>query len=231
MSRHLEVEIEKLKRSVLAVAGAVEESLNAAVQALQRRDRALALQVIESDGRIDHMEVDVEEECLKVLALHQPLALDLRFIVSVLKINNDLERIADLAVNIGERAAYLATVDAIEPPFDLSTMASKTVAMLNRSLDALVKMDAYQARAITVLDDEVDAINRDAFIQVQNRIRADIEQMDRLIHYLSVARHLERIADLATNIAEDVVYLVEGVIIRHRAEDYSAHRPQYDVAD
>lgn len=220
MSRHLEIEIEKLKKALLAVAGAVEESVNKAVQALEKRDRPMALAVIDSDVRIDLMEVDVEEECLKVLALHQPLALDLRFIVSVLKINNDLERIADLAVNIGERAAYLATVDAIEPPFDVSTMAAKTVAMLKRSLDSLVNMDARQARAVTVLDDEVDAINRDAYIRVQERIRANLDEMDRLIHYLSVARHLERTADLATNIAEDVVYLVEGVIIRHRTEDF-----------
>lgn len=224
MSRHLEIEIEKLKKSLLVVAGAVEETVTGAVRSLQKRDRQLAESVIESDGLIDNMEVDVEEECLKVLALHQPLAIDLRFIVSVLKINNDLERIADLAVNIAERAAYLATVDPIEPPFDVASMSEKTINMLNRALDSFVNMDAFQARSVTVLDDEVDAINREAFIKVQEGIRADLTHMDQLIHYLSVARHLERIADQATNIAEDVVYLVEGIIIRHRTEDYNAKR-------
>lgn len=220
MSRHLLAEIEKLKRSLINMAGLVEETLMAAVRSLESRDRALALWVIDSDSRIDQMEVDIEEECLKVLALHQPVAIDLRFIVACLKINNDLERTADLAVNIAERSAYLATQDAIEIPFPLPTMASKTIAMLKRALDALVNMDPRMARAVRMLDDEVDAINRQAYASVQERIRVNLDEMDRLIHLLSVARHLERVADLATNIAEDVIYLVEGVIVRHRPEEY-----------
>ena len=224
MSRHLLVEIEKLKKAIVSVAGTVEEAVSAAVSAVRNRDRELARQVIENDQHIDQMEVEVEEDCLKILALHQPCATDLRFIVSVLKINNDLERIGDLAVNVAERGAYLATVDAIECPFPLETMAEKTVGMLNKSLDALVNMDPNLAREVTVTDDEVDAINREAFVQVEKGVRHDPNHIDQLIHYLSVARHLERIADLATNIAEDVVYLVEGVIIRHRTEDYSKHR-------
>lgn len=218
MSRHLQVEIERLKRAVLRMAGVVEETVLAAVRSLQTRDRLLAHRVIERDSEIDQTEVDIEEECLKVLALHQPVAIDLRFIISVLKINNDLERTADLAVNIAERSAYLATQEPIPIPFALPAMVETTTTMLRKSLDALVNMDARQARIVRAMDDEVDGMNRDAFVSIQDRIAQDLSQLDRLIHFLSVARHLERIADLATNIAEDVIYLVEGMIVRHRHE-------------
>jgi phosphate transport system protein len=218
MSRHLLVEVEKLKKALIHMAGLAEEAVSAAVRSLETRDKQLALSVIDGDSKIDQMEVDVEEECLKILALHQPVAIDLRFIIAVLKINNDLERIADLAVNIAERSAYLATQEPLEIPFALPTMVTKTTSMLRRSLDALVNMDAGQARAVRAMDDDVDAINRQAYTAVQDGIRQDLNLMDRLIHLLSVARHLERIADLASNISEDVIYLVEGVIVRHRPE-------------
>lgn len=226
MSRHLLAEIDKLKKSLMSMAGQVEEMLMAAVRSLELRDRRLALEVIDGDRRIDQLEVDIEEECLKMLALHQPVAIDLRFIVAGLKINNDLERTADLAVNIAERSAYLATQQPLEIPFPLSTMANKATDMLKRSLDALVNMDPRQARLVRAMDDDVDAINRQAFVSVQDRIREDLDLLDRLIHLLSVARHLERVADLATNIAEDVIYLVEGVIVRHRPEQFEPEHSQ-----
>lgn len=220
MSRHLQVDLDRLKRLLLTEAGIVEESVLAAVKALEDRDRMLATQIIDEDTRVDDMEVDIEEECLKLLALHQPVASDLRLIIAVLKINNDLERIADLAVNISERAAYLASQPPIEIPFALPVMADKTTDMLKMALEALINADVPLAKTVLAMDDDIDAINREAFRKVELGIRHNLDHMERLIHLLSVARHLERIADLATNIAEDVVYLIEGEIVRHRHEIY-----------
>ncbi len=220
MSKHLQTEIQKLKKQILAISAVVEESVHKAVKALEERDENLAKSVIETDVDIDRMEVDMEEECLKILALHQPVGSDLRLIVSILKINNDLERIGDLAVNIAERAAFLATQDRIDAPLDFPLMAEKAKAMLRKSLDALVDNDSSAARQVCAADDEVDAINREMYVQVQDAIRRHPEQVERLVHLLSASRHLERIADHATNIAEDVIYMIEGEIVRHRAEDY-----------
>ncbi|MCW8129884.1 MAG: phosphate signaling complex protein PhoU [Planctomycetota bacterium] len=218
--KHMLMEFEKLKKKILALSAIVEESVHRAVSSIQRRDEKLARKVIDSDIEIDHMEVDVEEECLKILALHQPVATDLRFVIAVLKINNDLERIADLSVNIAEQGAYLATQTKVNIPFDFPGMAEKAQRMLRQSLDALVNMDSATARKVMAADDEVDAINRHMYDQVKEGIRRSPENLDCLIHLLSVSRHLERIADHATNIAEDVIYMVEGEIIRHRTEEY-----------
>ncbi|MFO8007486.1 MAG: phosphate signaling complex protein PhoU [Candidatus Brocadiia bacterium] len=220
MPKHLQRELDRLKKRILSLGALAEQNVRTAVLALERRDADRAEQVIAADPEIDQAEVETEEECLKVLALHQPVAIDLRFIVAVLKINNDLERIGDLAVNIAERALYLATHEARTFTFDFQGMADKTQQMLKKSLDALVNMDAAAAREVCRADDEVDAYNRDMYIQVQEAIREDVGQLRGLIHLLSASRHLERIADHTTNIAEDVIYMVEGEIIRHRAEDY-----------
>ena len=216
----LHTEIESLKKRILALGAVVEAQLQMAVKSLETRDEKLAKQVIEGDPEIDQMEVDLEEECLKILALHQPVAIDLRFIIAVLKINNDLERIGDLAVNIAERATFLAVQPRVEFPFDFSSMSDKVKSMLKKSLDALVNMDGSLASEVCHLDDEVDQCNREVFRQINESIRNDIEKIKCFIHLLSVSRHLERIADLTTNIAEDVIYMVEGTIIRHKTEDY-----------
>jgi len=229
MTIHLQREIERLKKHILRLSAVVEESVHRAVKSLEERDSYLAQLVMESDFEIDKMEVEIEEECLKILALHQPVAVDLRFIVAVLKINNDLERIGDLAVNIAERAEFLASQERINIPFDFSGMARKAKSMLKRSLDALMKMDALLARGVCASDDEVDAMNRDMYMLVQEGIRSQPEHLESLIHVLSASRHLERIADHATNIAEDVLYMIKGEIVRHRAEDYkSLPRPPVD---
>jgi phosphate transport system protein len=220
MPQHLQREIEKLKRKILALSTVVEESVQKAVKSVEQRNSKLAMSVIGNDIKIDHTEVDVEEECLKVLALYQPVAIDLRFIVAVLKINNDLERIGDLAVNIAERAAFLATQPKIAIPFDLQGMAEKSQTMLKRSLDALVNMDSHLAREVCASDDEVDALNRDMYSQVKIGINRHPDDVESLIHFLSISRHLERIADHATNIAEDVIYMVDGEISRHKTEEY-----------
>jgi phosphate transport system protein len=164
------------------------------------------------------MEVELEEECLKVLALHQPVAIDLRFIIAVLKINNDLERIGDLAANISERTVALAESDRIDPPFDFTAMAASTQQMLKGSLDCLVQMDTALAQHVLDLDDEVDAMHSRNFQLIKDQIRRHPENLESLTHYLTVSRHLERIADLATNIAEDVYYMIEGEIVRHTSD-------------
>ena len=220
MSKHIRKEITTLKKELLALGAAVEEILYKAMKSLEERDRALAEQVMEEDSAIDEMEVEIEEDCLKVLALHQPVAIDLRLIIAILKINNDLERVGDLAVNIAERAAFLATREKIDIPLDFMKMAEISRDMLKKSLDSLVSEDAALAHKVCGMDDAVDAINREMYITIQEAIRSDPSRMESLIHLLSVSRHLERVADLATNIAEDVIYMIEGEIVRHNVEKY-----------
>lgn len=221
MSKHLEREIENLKKRILALSALVEDNVHKAVRALSERDTSLAEQVIESDDRdIDQSEILIEEECLKVLALHQPVAGDLRYIVAILKINNDLERMGDLAVNIAERAMFLSTRKIPDVPLDLPLMAERTKEMLRKSLDSLMNRDSKLAREVLAMDDEVDAMNREMYIQIQDAIRRSPDDLESFIHLLSCSRHLERIADHATNVAEDVIYMIEGVIVRHHAEDY-----------
>ncbi|MCZ6729066.1 MAG: phosphate signaling complex protein PhoU [SAR324 cluster bacterium] len=220
MSVHLQNEIENLKKKIISLGADVEANLHMAVKSLKTRDMVLGEKIIQADQMIDKREVDLEEECLKILALHQPVAIDLRFVIAVLKINNDLERIGDLAVNIAEQAVFLSAQPPIDIPFDFSGMAEKTKSMLRNSLEALVNVDPALARAVCAADDEVDAINREMYSQVQDGIRKDISKMECLIHYLGAARHLERIADLATNIGEDVIYMVDGEIVRHKTEDF-----------
>jgi len=219
MSVHLQTEIEKLKKMVISLGTDVEDNLHKAVQSLETRDIALGEKTVASDRSIDLREVDLEEECLTILALHQPVAIDLRFVIAVLKINSDLERIGDLAVNIAERSVFISSQPPVNAPFDFTGMAEKTKAMLRNSLESLVNMDSKLARQVCKDDDEVDAINREMYGQVQDGIRANIEDIECLINYLGASRHLERIADLATNIAEDVIYMVDGEIIRHKTED------------
>ena len=220
MPKHLERELERLQRGLLSLSAVVEEAVRKAVRGLENRDARLANEVIETDMEIDQAEVDLEEECLKILALYQPVAIDLHLIVAVLKINSDLERIGDLAVNIAERAVFLAGQGEVQTAFDFDGMARKAQEMVRKALDSLVNQDASLAREVLAMDDEVDAMNRRMYDQVRDGIRQHPDQLEALTHVLSASRHLERIADHATNIAEDVVYMVEGEIIRHRAESY-----------
>ncbi|MFO7764884.1 MAG: phosphate signaling complex protein PhoU [Pelovirga sp.] len=215
MPVYLQRQIDELKKQILALSAVVEENFHEAIHSLEETDVDLAQAVIRQDGRVNEMEVDLEEECLKILALHQPVAIDLRFIVSVLKINNDLERISDIAANIAQRTIGLAAFKPAHIPFALFDMAAKVEIMLKKCLDALVNMDSKLAREVCHLDDEVDTMHKDNYGLVKNQIRQHPEQLDALIEYLSVSRHLERVADLSTNIAEDVIYMIDGEIIRH----------------
>jgi phosphate transport system protein len=220
MTVHMKREIDRLKKMLMSLCEVVEQNLRQAVEAIKTRNMALAKTVIAGDIEIDQMEVDVEEECLKILALYQPVAIDLRFIITALKINNDLERIGDLAVNLAERGTFLAGQQREDVTLDFDAMTEKTKSMVHRSLEALVNMDSKLAYEVCAADDEVDQINHQMFLIVQDEIRAHPEQSESLIHLLSASRHLERVADHATNIAEDVIYMIEGRIVRHKAEDF-----------
>ncbi len=213
----LKQELERLEKHLLTLTAVVEENVQQAVRALATRDVALAQAVVAGDEQVNRMEVDLEEECLKVLALHQPVAHDLRLIVAVMKINNDLERIADNAVSISQRAISAAAFPRqTKQDLALELMAEKALDMLGKSLDALVNADLVLARKIIALDEEVDILHAKNYELFKDQIRRDPESVDFLLHFLVVSRNLERIADLATNIAEDVIYLNEGNIIRHK---------------
>jgi phosphate transport system protein len=219
MSVHLQMEIERLKKNLLGLCAIVEEQVQMAVRALLNRDVQMARTVEQRDQDIDHREIEVEEECLKTLALHQPVAVDLRFIIAALKINNDLERIGDLAVNIARKAVSFAEEPHMDIPFDIAGMWEKTQSMLRDSLDAMVNMDVAQASSVCVRDDEVDQIKYDIRVGVEEHIRREPDKVRPLLRLLAVSRNLERIADCATNIAEDVIYMAEGRIIRHGSSD------------
>ncbi|MBI4567400.1 MAG: phosphate signaling complex protein PhoU [Planctomycetes bacterium] len=215
MTTHLRRDIEHLERELLLVGSLVEEAINKAIRALVDRRLDLCEQVIRGDDVIDRKEVEVEEECLKILALHQPMAFDLRFLVVVLKVNNDLERMADLAVNIAERVSSLARTPPLPVALDFATMVDTVQQMVRGSLDALVRQDPALARHIIDQDDVVDDCNRQMFAILQKTMRERPDLIEPAVHTLSASRNLERIADLATNLAEDVVFMVEGEVIRH----------------
>jgi len=219
MSVHFGREIERLKTKLLSLCGLVEQQVNVAVRALVEGDKAQASGVIERDGEIDRMEVEVEEDCLKILALHQPVAADLRFVVAVLKINNDLERIGDLAVNIAKKTSAYVAQWLGEIPFDMVAMSEDVERMLRDALDALIALDSASATDVCARDDRIDAMKHEMRRLVEDMMKKEPERVSSLLNLLAASRNLERIADLATNIAEDVIYMVDGQIIRHRSGD------------
>jgi len=218
MSIHLSRDLENVQRRVLALAAAVEQIVERSVRALFEGDAQLARTLMESDTPIDMEENVIEEECLKILALHQPVAVDLRRVAAIVKINSDLERMADLAVNMAERALALAQGPEVPVPATFRQMTDLTNTMVRDSLDAFVKLDVALAKRVCRLDDEVDRYNREIIEHISDFMKQSRGNVDPGLHLFSAARQLERIADHATNIAEDVVYLVEGQIIRHHPE-------------
>ncbi len=215
MARFIFKELDKIKKKILSLGALVEERVRTTSTAVENRDAVLAGKIINNDWEIDEMEVEIEEECLKILALHQPVAIDLRFIVAVIKINNDLERIGDQAVNIAERVVIMSKRPEMGFVFDYMPMSEKAQSMLKMSLDALVNLDVDLAFKVITLDDEVDAIKEDAYDKIKEAIRQNPGRVGYLINLLLISRHLERLADHCTNIAEEVIYLIEGEIIRH----------------
>lgn len=217
MPLHLQRAIDILMELLISLSALVEESVKRAMQSLEEGNSQLAQQVIDDDKIIDQKEIDIEEECLKILALHQPVAKDLRFLVAVLKINNDLERIGDLAQNICKHATRILNKPLLEKNFDRSVLEiyNKVLPMLKDSLDSIVNLDADTANKILLADNEVDRLHRGFAQEMVEEIKKNPDKIETLIHYLHIARHLERIADHTTNIAEDIIYLTKGEIVRH----------------
>jgi phosphate transport system protein len=215
MARHLQRDLDQLKKRILALGAMAEERVRMAVKAMEDRDSELAERIVGIDHEIDEAEMEIEEECLKILALHQPVAVDLRFLSAVIKINNDLERIGDEAVNIAERVQIISKREKLGIPFDFSAMAEKTEEMLRTSLDAVVNLDLDLAVKVIVSDDEVDAFEKEAYDVIKKAIETHPDRVGHLINLFLISRHLERIADHAQNIAEEVIYMIEGEIVRH----------------
>lgn len=220
MTKHLDRELQRLRTSLVEQFGIVEQMIQHSVRALRERNSDLADQVIMGDGDVDQREIFIEEECLKLLALHQPVATDMRWLISVVKTNSDLERMADLACNIAERAKSLEAYPLYPTPEEIEEMAQISTRMVRDALDSFVELDEKKATLVISDDDRVDQLNRDVIIQLQDTMRSSPDNVDPALHCFSASRHLERIADLATNIAEDLIYLVEGRIVRHLHDTY-----------
>ncbi|MEQ8849679.1 phosphate signaling complex protein PhoU [Botrimarina sp.] len=225
MSIHLERDLESLEQDLLAQSSLVEEMIRMACRGLVERRRGLLEELLRHEPEINRREVLIEEECLKILALHQPVAVDLRRVTMVLKANGDLERIADLAVNLGERNDAIASFPQLELPDFLERMAEVAIGMVRDSLDAFVELDADAARRVRRQDDEVDHLNRRLIELVYEVVRESPHLIEPALHLFSASRHIERMADHATNIAEDVIYLVEGEIARHRHDPLPSPPP------
>ena len=220
MARHMffHREIDKIKRMILELGIMAEDRLRRACMIIhESNSESEALELMGSDWQVDDMEVRVEEECLKLMALHQPVARDLRLLVVIIKINSELERIADIAVNIAKRVVTINKKknDQFTPIVDYSPMASQALAMLKTSLNALVTEDAELARQIFFMDEEVNTLRDKAYQSVVDEIRVQPENAASLLNLYLIARHLERVGDRAKNIAEEVIYLVDGEIVRN----------------
>lgn len=220
MSRHLQKDIESLKNKIILMGEDVEDRVYRAIISIVKHDIIMAQDIIDHDDEIDFTEVEIEEDCLRLLALYQPVAVDLRFIITVMKINNELERVGDLAVNIAERSVFLAGQSKVEIPFDMAGMALQAESMLTRSIDSLTNMDVPLAYRVRSEDDDVDAKTRTMYALMKDALAKNPEEISFLLHTLSVGKHLERIADHATNIAEEVIYLIDAEIVRHTPETY-----------
>ena len=216
MTKSMQEDMSLLKQRILRMGGMVEEATRNATVALTQRREDLARRVIESDDTIDMIELDVDEECLRILALHQPVAGDLRFITAAMKINNDLERIGDLACNVAERAIDLARRDSLALPLRFERMTEIVRGMLHDALDALVNRNGELARDVLERDVEINAIHKEHFTRLQDAMKASPENVEGAVDLLSASRQIERIGDQTKNIAEDVVFLVEGRVIRHQ---------------
>ncbi len=216
MAVHLHRDLERIKKELLLLGSLVEDLTVRSIVALKERRAGLAEEVDLGDKEVDEREIRLEEECLKLLALHQPVANDLRFVVTVMKVNNDLERVGDLAGNLANRAEFLAQREPVKIPDEILAMGDRVPGMLRHSLDALIAQDTKKARQVLDEDEFVDETHKSVFRVIEDRIREHPDKVSEWIQLLSVSRYLERIADLATNIAEDVVFLVDAEVVRHR---------------
>jgi phosphate transport system protein len=207
--------LHELKQRLLFLSSTVEDAVAKVVSALTQRDPQLAREVVAADSEIDSLEIAVEAECLKILALQQPVASDLRFVVATLKINNDLERMGDLAKKIGKNVVYLCGVQPPDVQLDFREIAERSRSMVKRSMDAFVNGDVDLARQVLIDDDRVDHLKSDMYDALRDAIRRRPEQLESLLKLYSIVRNLERLGDMATHIAEEVIYMVEGEVVRH----------------
>ncbi|MEA3547825.1 MAG: phosphate signaling complex protein PhoU [Thermodesulfobacteriota bacterium] len=214
MHHNFHHEIKKLREKFMTLGGMVEDRIRQACSVIESRDSELIEKIINSDYEIDEMEIEIEEECLKILALYQPVAIDLRFIIAVIKINNEIERIADYAVKIAKRVDIINRSSTLKLSLDYCPMADMVIGMLKMSLDALVSGDSDLAHRIFILDDEVDDFRDKVYKTVKKEMCKQPEHAGSLLNAYLLARHLERIGDRATNIAEEVIYMVGGKIVR-----------------
>ncbi|HEU4401187.1 MAG TPA: phosphate signaling complex protein PhoU [Candidatus Polarisedimenticolia bacterium] len=227
-SRHYERDLQDLKDKILLLGGMVEEMIASAMKSLLSRDPDLARRVIASDPKVDSAELEVDHLCLNLLALRQPAASDLRFIATALKIVTDLERIGDLAVNIAERSIELNEEPPLKPYIDIPRMATAAAGMVRRALDAFVKRDPEEARAVLASDDAVDTLNVQLFRELLTYMIEEPKNVSRALRITFIAKYLERVADHATNIAQMVIFLCEGRDVRHSGVRTAAGRDASD---
>jgi phosphate transport system protein len=218
METHFQKELEELKENLLKMAAMVEKAIRDSVQSLVKRDSELAQKAFELEDKINTMDIDINNKCLNLLALRQPMAADLRFITSAMKIVTDLERMGDQAVNIAERAISLNQEPQLKPLIDIPRMAEITQSMVKDVLDAFVNRDSKLARSVCERDDLVDGLNDQVFRELLTYMISDPKTVTRAVQLMIVARCLERIADHATNIAEDVIFMVDALVIKHHAD-------------
>ena len=218
MERLFDEELKDLRERLLRMAGLVEESIELAIEALKDRREEPARDVFTNEERINLLDVEVDETCLRLMALRQPMAGDLRFITSAMKITSELERMGDLAVNIAEQALNLMTLPLLKPLIDIPRMSAMARAMVKDSINAFINRDEALARNVCERDDEIDALNNQIFRELLTYMMEDSGTINRAVRLILVGRHLERIADHATNIGEDVIYLVKGKTIKHHID-------------
>jgi len=218
MERLFDEELKNLKEKLLRMAGLVEESIELAIEAIKDRKDELSQGVLKNEERINLLDVEVDETCLRLMALRQPMAGDLRFITSAMKIDSELERMGDLAVNIAEQALILNKLPPLKPLLDIPRMARLAQAMVRDSINAFINQDEALGRSVCERDDEVDALDDQIFRELLTYMMEDAANISRAVALILVSRHLERMADHATNIGEDVIYLVNGKTIKHHID-------------
>ena len=216
MTKHLERDLNQLSNQISDLGALVSESTSKCMVMLQTFDRGIAKEIVETEAEVNTTEVEIEEECLKVLALHQPVAGDLRFLIVVLKVNNDLERMGDQVVNIAERVSFLADKERVVADLDFVAMGDIASRMVSQSVKALVKRDSSMAREVLAMDDDLDAMHARTYRVIQDVMAGNPDIVIPAVSYLTISSNLERLGDLATNIAEEIIFMEEGEVIRHR---------------
>lgn len=217
--KHLDKDLLRLENRIAELGGLIIESTNRCIRCIETFDKTLTAEIVDNESVINEMEVDIEEDCLKILALHQPVAFDLRFIIVVLKVNNDLERMGDQALNIAERINFLSDLDRLVLDLDFNTMGAICRNMVEKSLEALKQRDVERAQEVVDMDDEVDALHSRNYRVLQRAMEVDPKIVTTAISYLTISNNIERLADLATNIAEEIIFMEGGQVVRHQASE------------